>query len=828
MRRLLPLALIAAACTTTPPPTPAPVTHGFTIEEEANVLALEDRREFDAAWAAAWAGHPNSLHRERLAMALGRIGPHTFADANGNGVRDAGERQSGVDILIGLAGDPAPPVRTAAAFALGEIGDAAAVETLLALASSADLHVAAEATEALSKMAARVPFERYAALARGEVEGARGMAIRYLFRFDSDAASAVAAEALESDAAPIRQEGAYALSRRPYAPARERLELLTSDPNVMIRAYAVAALGRIGQKESIDALIRAAGDIHTWVRTNAMVAIARVAANDASILEFEDVPRIIATTEDADSGARSASIDTLGYYATRHELARRRLLEIAANGTRWERELAVGAIARHLGDANPSLIPDELTSWQKVRVLQAAAAMPKNGAAFRSRYAGDPDVLVRMNVIGNIPDDAVDAETGLIRAALDHDDVMVRAAAIDRYGHSKSIAPEEKRAMLEQMEARGRNDRDNDARLAAIRGLAGLDTGGRDAFLRPLLSDRDPIVRRVAADLIVEKLDAFRPQYTPLPVRDIDYAAVARWAREPHTATIHMTRGVVELMLLPQSAPLTAWNFAELARQKYFDDTTFMRVVPNFVIQGGDPRNDQTGGPGYAIRDEINLQKYTRGAVGMALSGPDTGGSQFFITHSPQPHLDGGYTIFGRVTNGMSGVVDQTERGDRVETITIDERQPAAPTAVSEVQETPGPLLTGELTLDQLLEILPHYVERRDAYAADATVVEMIASSAKPGDRIEVYMGTWCVDSAREVPKLLKIDRMLRENHSTSIPMIFLALDRSKAEPAELVRGKNIEMVSTFIYYRGDEELMRIVERPVSLFEDDLLAIAAR
>src|SRR5581483_10133237 len=109
----------------------------------------------------------------------------------------------------------------------------------------------------------------------------------------------------------------------------------------------------------------------------------------------------------------------------------------------------------------------------------------------------------------------------------------------------------------------------------------------------------------------------------------------------------------------------------------YFDNTSFMRVVPNFVIQGGDPRNDMNGGPGYAIRDEINLQKYTRGAVGMALSGPDTGGSQFFITHSPQPHLDGGYTIFGRVTDGMNAVVDQTERGDRVETITIDERSAA-------------------------------------------------------------------------------------------------------------------------------------------------------
>jgi cyclophilin family peptidyl-prolyl cis-trans isomerase len=90
-----------------------------------------------------------------------------------------------------------------------------------------------------------------------------------------------------------------------------------------------------------------------------------------------------------------------------------------------------------------------------------------------------------------------------------------------------------------------------------------------------------------------------------------------------------------------------------------------------------------SGGPGYAIRDEINLQKYTRGALGMALSGPDTGGSQYFITHSPQPHLDGGYTVFGRVIGGMTEVVDQTERGDVVESITIDEsRLPPTPDPV--------------------------------------------------------------------------------------------------------------------------------------------------
>ena len=91
-------------------------------------------------------------------------------------------------------------------------------------------------------------------------------------------------------------------------------------------------------------------------------------------------------------------------------------------------------------------------------------------------------------------------------------------------------------------------------------------------------------------------------------------------------------------------------------------------MVPDFVIQGGDPKGDGTGGPGYTIRDEINRLRYGRGMLGMALAGPDTGGSQFFITLSPQPHLDGGYTIFGEVVGGHE-VLDQIRIGDRIETV---------------------------------------------------------------------------------------------------------------------------------------------------------------
>jgi cyclophilin family peptidyl-prolyl cis-trans isomerase len=111
-------------------------------------------------------------------------------------------------------------------------------------------------------------------------------------------------------------------------------------------------------------------------------------------------------------------------------------------------------------------------------------------------------------------------------------------------------------------------------------------------------------------------------------------------------------------------------NFVALARRGFFNGIAIHRVVPDFVVQDGDPRGDGEGGPGYTIRDEINMRPYLRGTLGMALDWEDTGGSQFFITHSPQPHLDGRYTVFGHVVEGMD-VVDRMVQGDVVRRVRI-------------------------------------------------------------------------------------------------------------------------------------------------------------
>jgi thiol-disulfide isomerase/thioredoxin len=133
------------------------------------------------------------------------------------------------------------------------------------------------------------------------------------------------------------------------------------------------------------------------------------------------------------------------------------------------------------------------------------------------------------------------------------------------------------------------------------------------------------------------------------------------------------------------------------------------------------------------------------------------------------------------------------------------------------------------MTEERLLSMVPDYAQRKSDYTPDITVLEMMKSYVRAGDRMEIYMGTWCSNSQREVPKFLRIRDDLRAQFGVELPTTFVALDRSKQKPEALIAGKQIEKVATFIYYRCDTELGRIVEKTQSpLFEDDLLTIVAR
>lgn len=135
-------------------------------------------------------------------------------------------------------------------------------------------------------------------------------------------------------------------------------------------------------------------------------------------------------------------------------------------------------------------------------------------------------------------------------------------------------------------------------------------------------------------------------------------------------AIIETKKGNIVLELFDNDAPNTVENFVKLIDQGFYNGLTFHRVIPDFMIQGGCPKGNGTGGPGYKIKCEINPRKHTKGALSMAHAGKNTGGSQFFITHSPQPHLDGVHTVFGQVIEGME-VVNKIKNGDVMTKITV-------------------------------------------------------------------------------------------------------------------------------------------------------------
>ena len=139
-----------------------------------------------------------------------------------------------------------------------------------------------------------------------------------------------------------------------------------------------------------------------------------------------------------------------------------------------------------------------------------------------------------------------------------------------------------------------------------------------------------------------------------------------------YTVTMETNKGAIEIELYASAAPITVNNFVFLAREGFYDGVSFHRVIPDFVIQGGDPTGSGSGGPGYRFADEFdnNPHEHERGSLSMANAGPGTNGSQFFICHSPQPHLNGRHTVFGKVTEGLD-IVDQIQQGDEMVKVTV-------------------------------------------------------------------------------------------------------------------------------------------------------------
>ena len=284
----------------------------------------------------------------------------------------------------------------------------------------------------------------------------------------------------------------------------------------------------------------------------------------------------------------------------------------------------------------------------KAGAVQGPAGDTATAVASQAAAAAlsDPDEGVRITAVDWLADHPVVPLanlTGALTAALRDESIESPLGVIKALAARGEAEPRERGAVVELLERMGRQPSYALRREAA----AGLTRLGRPA---PSLAPAQSLEAGPGGDELRS------------------YREIVERTRRPRTVEVRTNRGTFRLRLDCPRAPRTCLNFLDLAGQHFYDGLLFHRVVPDFVIQAGDPRGDGFGGPGYVLGDEINRLRYRRGIVGMALAGPDTGGSQFFITLSPQPHLDGGYTAFGEVIAGAE-VLGAIQAGDRIESI---------------------------------------------------------------------------------------------------------------------------------------------------------------
>jgi cyclophilin family peptidyl-prolyl cis-trans isomerase/HEAT repeat protein len=678
------LAAVAPGCATAPPAPPAPPTWEQKL---AWILRLEDQRVLRSTVpVAAVAPRPGRSFlpvvpdlvlmlqdaegrvRRRAALAVGRVG-----------------LVEGVEPLGRLLGDPDPDVRQMAAFALGILGSRTAVPVLAAaLADTAPL-VQGRAAEALGLLDARDQAGPIAAMgaahvAAGALAGLTADDQTYPLPPEAEAVrlslyalarlksfDGIARVALDASGQPVTHwwPVAYALRRVEDVRAAPALMTLFAGEGQYSRAFAARGLGAIRHRDAVQALLPVAADVarQPAVGVEAIRALGAIEAPEAAPVLLR-----VARQASNDPAVRAEALASLASPGSGADTEA--LLDLLSDRAPAVRAAAFKALAaldveRFLlalsgldADGEPAV---------RSAVATAAGTLPAEVAAKLLLPVKDADARVLPAIFEALASAKVPGAEAALADALQHPDVVVRGAAADALGALKAAAAVVPLAAA--LEA-AQKDADYGARASILGALAAIDRAAAVPALTAALADPDWAVRRRAAALLAEidpsrdTAAAIRPAPTELVRRVYEDPAVLSPRYSTHVY-IDTDKGTIEIELAMLDAPLTVHNFVSLARKGYFDGLAFHRVVGNFVVQDGDPRGDGEGGPGYTIRDELNERPYLRGTVGMALAGPDTGGSQYFITHSPQPHLDARYTVFGQVVAGME-VVDRIGPGDVV------------------------------------------------------------------------------------------------------------------------------------------------------------------
>jgi cyclophilin family peptidyl-prolyl cis-trans isomerase len=618
------------------------------VRRAAALTAGQNHLRILAAQVRAMLHDPDTTVAARAAFALGML-------------RDT----AGVSALDSALSGPAP-VAAQAAFALGELGEPARGAITRSLSGGADPRVRAELLLASAKL--RPVPSAQVVTSLSDIDACVRWAAAYALTRPRVAAGVRPLLGLLAD---HRTSATDATVRAPAG----SYECATSETRAMIaRAIAKPATGDSLAAPALAALRTLVGDRYPHVRINALRSIATFADSATDVL--------IDATKDADANVRVAAAQSLsGRHLSGETWA---TLWRSDTGMMYRRSLLESA-TRAGSDLSAHRDWASAPDWRMRAALADAAAQAPSAArasALATPLLQDPDPRVRQSAVGAIAaylDSAGARGTrrAFVVSSLSDSDFFVRATAL--LALADSARASEVPAVLRSY-ALASADSGNDARIAAIRYVANAWRRDSAAFpdsvrlaVAALQPSDDPLVRAEAHG--ISPLSAW-PGTGGVAREQAWYLAIVRdvvaptLSGRPAHARIISSRGTVTLELLGEDAPLTVANFERLARSGYYRDVTFHRVVPNFVAQDGDPRGDGNGGPGYAIRDELNVRRYSRGAVGMALSGPDTGGSQYFLTLSAQPHLDARYTIFARVVGGES-VMDALVQGDAIHDIVI-------------------------------------------------------------------------------------------------------------------------------------------------------------
>jgi cyclophilin family peptidyl-prolyl cis-trans isomerase/HEAT repeat protein len=649
-----------------------------SVEALAPVLAAEDARQWNDAVLRRGVTFADTVVRSRTALAIGRIGD-----------------PQGLPLLLTLLEDPEDNVRPSAAFAMGLLRDTNAVAPLiraLSVAPGADLLTTREIITALARIGGRDASEFFADALSGRAQLVTPdtmLAVQQFvfeaWRLGPEAPVGEMARYVSDTSSDLRWRAIYSVSRlrRAARPASGPVTAALQDKLPLARAMAARALNRtwadsggLDRNAVAGLLARALADDDAGVRTNALRSLGSFGLPQYG-------KQVIRLLDDPLPNVAIEAVTTLGALGGPEATAA--LIETldAKKGYAMRRE-ALLALARADSGALRTALPPFATAndWRERAIAAEAAAIafPEAGAA---PFLSDADSRVVAAALQGWDANAPMEDTALVNRArplLASSDFMVRAGAAQAL--ARAASPADAPALL-AMFRRAQSDSSMDAATAALDAVLAISKGSgpgnaavQSDFMKAIPRQGNYQLRAWAQDnwpALARQWGPVAPintGRTPQDYRDIVRRFVLPVSpdRRPHIFIDVDQKGIIELELFASDAPLTVANYLRLVQGHYFDRLRFHRVVPNFVAQDGDPRGDGNGGPAYAVRDEINMNRYMSAMIGMALSGPDTGGSQWFINLSPQPHLDGVYTVFGRMVNGQ-GTLQRVVQGDMIRSI---------------------------------------------------------------------------------------------------------------------------------------------------------------